>query len=146
MQVGVSGNIVARNGIGQFIRECEQAAEATVSEMVEKGAELSRDLAPVGHKVDMRTIPLKSSITSHMVSRTQGYWQSSARHTLPIELSASPHTITGNVKFYWEAAGRWWSPGDNDIHHPGNAAQPFLRPAYEAISAMSMTIARKHYP
>jgi hypothetical protein len=146
MDVAMSNRVVARNNLGRFIRECEQAAEATVRELVEDGAEMSRDLAPTGHKVDLRTIPLKQSITSKMVSRTSGYWQASARHALPIEFGAGPHEITGQVHFYWEYAGRWWKPGDNMIQHPGNAAQPYLRPAYEAMAARAMAVAQEKYP
>jgi hypothetical protein len=144
--IAVSNKVTARNGLGQFIRDCEQAAEYTVRDAIEEGAKLSRALAPSGTKPDPRTVPLKDSITSAMTSRTQGHWSSSARHALAIEKGASPHGIPGNVSFFWENQGRWWTPGSNVIQHPGNAAQPYLRPAYEVIMHRIMGIARRHYP
>lgn len=157
MDVAVSNRVVARNSIGRFIRECEMAAEATVKEMVNEGEKLSKSLAPVGHKADPRTVTLRAGMFSKMLGRTSGIWGNFARHALPIEKGAGPHVIRGNpgLGFFWEAAGRNWipaavfyhQPGLADlINHPGNAAQPFLRPAYEIIQGRAMAIARKHYP
>lgn len=153
--VAVSNRVIARNGIGQFIRECEMAAEGTIREAVNKGARLSRELAPTGHKDDSRTIPLKSSIFPEVLSRTSGRWVATARHALPIELGAAPHIITGNLAFYWEAAGRNWIPAaayygipglQDVVNHPGNAPQPYLRPAYSAVMSEIMEIASRNYP
>ncbi len=142
----VSNRVVSRNGLGRFISRCEEAAEATARQLVEDGADLSRDLAPVGHKPDHRTIPLAQSIESKMLSATSGVWRATARHALAIEHGSVPHEITGNVHFWWEREGRWWEPGENIIAHPGNAAQPYLRPAYEQIMRKAMTVARAKYP
>lgn len=150
--VAVSNRVVARNSIGRFISDCEQAAEDTAKDMVERGADLSRDLAPVGSKHDPRSIPIAASIRTHMISRTSGVWKATARHALAQELGARPHTMYGNpfFSFYWEAMGRMWKPGlfgDQDIiNHPGNAPQPYLRPAYEMVMAQAMEIARANYP
>lgn len=146
MEFAVSNRVIARNSIGQFIRDCEQAAEGTIREAVNDGADLSRNFAPEGAKMDPRTIPLKESIEAHVLSRTSGNWVATARHALPIELGAVPHPITGWVSFFWEREGRMWEPGPNEISHPGNAPQPYLRPAYEIIMARIMQIADKHYP
>lgn len=146
MEVAVSNRVIARNSIGQFASECSDAAERTVRESIEKGAELSRAMAPVGTKADPRTTKLKDSISSQMLSRTSGEWKATARHALPIELSAGPHDITGWVSFFWEKMGRDWSPGPNTIHHPGNAAQPYLRPAYQIVMGRIMAVARREYP
>lgn len=132
--------------MGRFIARCEEAATATVKDLIEDGADLSREMAPVGVKDDPRTIPLAQSIETRMLSSTAGVWMATARHALPIELGAARHDITGNVKFWWEREARWWKPGDNIIDHPGNAPQPYLRPAYEIIMARAMQVARKHYP
>jgi hypothetical protein len=146
MDFAVSNRVVSRNGLGQFIRECEQAAERTARDLVERGAELSRNFAPVGHKVDPRTIPLAQSIESRMISSTSGEWFATARHALPVEFGAGPHEITGQVHFWWENEGRWWEPGDNMINHPGNPAQPYLRPAYEIVMGMAIDVADENYP
>lgn len=144
--VEAHAHVVARNGIGQFVRDVEGAATSTVKDAIEEGADLSRTLAPVGKKPDGRTVKLKDSITTEMLSRTQGRWTSRARHTLAIEKGAAPHEITGDVSFFWEKHWRMWEPGENMIQHPGNAAQPFLKPAYDAVSRRLMSIARRHYP
>lgn len=138
--------MIARNGIGQFRAECELAAERTVEKAVERGARLSRDFAPSGKKNDPRTSRLKDSIEPRMLGRTQGEWVATARHALPIEKGAVDHDITGWVNFFWEREGRDWEPGANIIKHPGNKAQPYLRPAYKIVMAQIMAIARGEYP
>lgn len=144
--VKCSATVNARNGIGQFTRDCEGAATETVKDAIEEGAAMSRALAPKGHKPDPRTVKLTDSITTEMLSRTSGRWTSRARHTLAQEKGAAPHPISGDVSFFWEKHFRMWHPGDNEIQHPGNAAQPFLKPAYDAVSRRLMAIARRHYP
>jgi hypothetical protein len=89
---------------------------------------------------------LKDSISAEMLSRTSGQWKATARHALPQEFGAGPHEITGDVSFFWESEGRMWNPGDNMIHHPGNPAQPYLRPAYKIISGKLLSIMKRFYP
>jgi hypothetical protein len=157
MDVAVSNRVVARNGIGRFISECEAAGQRTVEKAVRKGTELSRRRAPVGHKPDSRTVTLKEGMFYKMTSRTSGYWGNTARHAMPVEFGAAPHDIPATVSFYWEKMGRMWMvpeeylrrtgfPGADPIHHPGNASQPYLRPAYKQIMGEIMQIARQEYP
>lgn len=144
--VAVSNRVIARNDIGQFRRACSDAAEKTVEEAIERGAKMSRQMAPSGTKRDPRTTKLKNSIEPHMLSRTQGEWRATARHALAIENGAVPHAITGWVNFFWAREGRDWVPGSNLINHPGNGAQPYLRPAYRIVMQQIMQIARSKYP
>lgn len=146
IRVATTSRVVTQNRLGQFARDCERAAGESVKDMIEEGAQLSRDFAPTGHKGDPRTGTLKASMFTRMLSRTQGIWGNTARHALPIETGAVPHEIPGNVLFFWEREGRMWVPGTNVINHPGNAAQPFLRPAFRIIKARSIDIMRRHYP
>lgn len=150
--VAVSNRVIARNSIGRFIRDCEQAAERTAEKLVETGAKLSREYAPVGSKPDPRSIPISQSIVSKMLSRTAGVWQALSAHALHQEFGTSPHTMYGNpyFSFFWEEEGRMWEPGlfrERDIiNHPGNPPQPFLRPAYEEVMGMATTVADAEYP
>jgi hypothetical protein len=150
-QYEARAHVASRNNIGQFTRHVKRAGEGTVEEMVEEGARLSRAFAPTGVKHDRRTLPLKQSIITKMHGRTNGSWGSVARHALPIELGARPHLIIGDpfVKFFWEAAGRMWVPGlfgePDIINHPGNDAQPFLRPALANVMKRWRTIAARYY-
>jgi hypothetical protein len=152
MDVGVSNRVVVRNNIGRFISECEAAGTRTVDQILDEGVQISRDLAPVGSKPDPRTVPLKDGFFVQKLTPTSGVWGNFARHALPIELGARPHTFTGNpfFYFYWEEARRMWVPGlygDVDIvNHPGNDAQPYLRPAYRTVMGRAMDIARRFYP
>ena len=150
MKVAVSNHVVLRNDMGRFRAACSEAASRVVDKAIIEGAELSRGFAPHGHKVDPRTMPLHQSIQPVKLSRTQGVWISEARHALAVEYGAAPHTITPDVNFYWEAAGRQWVPGEiypgQMIHHPGNEAQPFLRPAYEIIKHRMIELAKREYP
>jgi hypothetical protein len=152
MDVGVSNRVVVRNNIGRFISECQAAGVRTVDEILDEGVELSREYAPVGSKPDPRTVPLKDGFFVQKLSPTSGVWGNFARHALAIERGARPHVITGNptMQFYWEAERRMWVPGlfgpTDIINHPGNDAQPYLRPAYRTVMRKAMDIARRHYP
>lgn len=144
MDLAYSNRVIARDRFGRFRENIGRAATEAVRELLEEGLELSRSMAPEGHKSDRRTLPLKDSFFMVMESGTRGYWGNNARHALAIEYGARPHIIPGNpnLAFFWEAEGRNWipaeiyyhTPGLQDfVNHPGNAAQPYLRPAYEII-------------
>ena len=107
-ELAISGIVQGRNKFGEYITECEAAATRTVEKAVERGAELSRQFAPVGHKPDLRTIPLKDSITTVMFNAREGAWGSAARHALPQEKGAAEHDITGFLGFYWEEPGKFF--------------------------------------
>lgn len=156
MEIGVSNKVIARDNFGQFIAECKIAGNRTIEKAVDEGVQHSRHNAPVGSKPDPRTVPLRDSIRG-VAHGTSGYWYSFARHALPQELGAGPHTITGSpgLEFYWEAEGRRWipaavfygQPGLIDVvNHPGNAPQPFLRPAYEYVMVNIVRWAKRYYP
>jgi hypothetical protein len=140
----ISTTVIARNDFGRFVAEMEGRITRGIEDAIEQGAELSRGMAPVGEKPDYRTVPLKDSISTEMKSSTSGVWKSTARHAAPVEFGAGPHLITGQVRFWWDAEGRWWVPGQNFINHPGNRAQPFIRPAYEDIKNRFADIMRVH--
>lgn len=155
MGLAVSNRVIARNGIGRFIGECEGAATKTVTKAAKRGAKLSKAYAPVGHKHDKRTIPLTESIDWRLLSRTAAEWFASARHAMPQEFGAGPHPIEGNLRFFWEEQGRMFVPASEFygvpgmttiVNHPGNPAHPYLRPAYEDVMAQFMQIARSEYP
>jgi hypothetical protein len=152
MEVAVSNRVVARNGLGRFIADCEQAGHDTVEKLVDRGAKMSKRMAPEGTDHDPRSIPLKQSIFPRMIGRTAGVWEALARHAMFVEENTAPHVMFGDpvFRFYWENASRMWVPGlfgePDIINHPGTTAQPFLRPAYEAIMAQAMQVARSQYP
>jgi hypothetical protein len=150
--IATSNRVIARNGLGRFIADCEQAGHDTVEKLVDEGAKLSRRMAPEGTEHDYRSIPIKQSIFPRMLSRTSGVWSSLSRHAMFQEEGTQPHTMYGNpyFRFFWDNAGRMWVPGlfgsPDIINHPGNPPQPFLRPAYESIMARAMSVARAQYP
>jgi hypothetical protein len=150
--IAVSSRVVARNGIGRFIADCEQAATATVRDLITEGEGLSKGMAPVGSKPDPRGTPIIASFFSQMLSRTSGVWGNFSPWALHQEFGTGAHVIMGNpfLSFFWDNAGRMWVPGlygePDFVNHPGHGAQPFLRPAYKAISARAMAVARRHYP
>lgn len=146
MDVAFSNRVIARNNMGRFIADCEGAATRTVEKAITQGEALSKTMAPTGTKHDFRTVTLREGMFKEMLGRTSGRWGCAARHALAIELGAGPHPISGRVKFFWDNEGRWWTPGDNVINHPGNDAQPFLRPAYQEIARRLPSIAAEEYP
>jgi hypothetical protein len=146
MRIAVTKQVRLRNSTGRFRADCSRAAGRTIRKAIDDGAELSRGFAPRGHKHDTRTIPLADSIEATQTGRTSGHWEATARHALPQELGAAPHSIPGDVTFFWEEKGRFWEPGENEINHPGNAPQPYLKPAFDIIMARIMAIAKRYYP
>lgn len=144
--IAASNRVVSQNRFGRFIRAIEDGATDTVRDLIEEGANISRALAPVGSKVDRRTIPLAQSIETEMLSSTQGRWKATARHALAQEHGGRPHDIPGDVYFFWEREHRWWEPGDNVIQHPGNAPQPYLQPAFDQIRTRALEIMRRRMP
>jgi hypothetical protein len=150
--IAVSNRVVARNHFGMFIRDCEQAAAATVSDLIDEGMDISKDLAPRGSKADHRSTPIKESFFKEMRGRTAGVWGNFSRHALHQEYGTRAHLIMGNptMRFWWDNAGRMWIPGlygePDIIHHPGHSAQPFMRPAYKIVMRRAMAVARRHYP
>jgi hypothetical protein len=143
--IAVSAKVIARDEFGRFIEACRIGGTETMRDISEKGAQLSRELAPIGKKPDPRGPRIVDSITSYYTSTT-AHWQAATPWAIDQELGAGAHEIPGNVSFFWEREGRMWHPGDNTIHHPGNRPQPYLRPSYQAMMAQCLAIARTHYP
>lgn len=141
----VSNKVIARDNFGRFISEIEAGGEKMMEAMMEDGMKLSRALAPKGVKDDPRTPKLVDSIDGTYTATTAQWW-ADARHALAQEFGAVPHEITGWVNFFWEREGRDWEPGPNRIQHPGNAAQPYLRPAYESVMRRWASFARRYLP
>jgi hypothetical protein len=150
--MGVSPRVVVRDDFGRFISECLAASSRTVDQLLDEGIAISQGLAPVGHKVDRRSPPIHASFYKRKLSRTSGVWGNDARHALAQELGARPHPIVGSpyLLFYWERERRMWVPGlagtPDIINHPGNEAQPFLRPAYEIVMNNAIETARRNFP
>lgn len=150
MELATTSHVIARDSFGRFRRNIEQAAGETVRELVEEGMNISREMAPVGHKHDRRTTPLRDSMFMVMESSTKGYWGNFARHALAVEHGSRPHIIPGNpnLGFWWEKQGRMWIPAEtfygvpgmqDFVNHPGADAQPFLKPAYDVIRDRMMS-------
>jgi hypothetical protein len=146
-----SNTVVARNGLGQFIRDCEQAAGATVRDFVEEGASVAATMAP------RRSGQLASSIKPFMLTATSGVWGSNVKYAAAQEFGAGPHDISAHVKFFWDKAGRMWMypetyervtgfPGADPIHHPGNPATHFMKHSWEVMKPRFTALAKKHYP
>ncbi len=157
MSIAVSARVYARNSLGRFIAECDAAGTKTAQSLAEKGETAAKNFAPVGHKPDPRTIPLRESIGHAMIGAKTGVIYATARHALVTEFGGAPHVISGSpaLKFYWENAGRWWVPGSefygipglvDVVNHPGSPAQPYLRPAYRLIMGMAIETADRYYP
>lgn len=148
--IAVSNTVVYRDDMGKFLAAVNKGVTAAVRETVEDGAKMSRRLAPSGSKHDPRTIKLKDSIEWYMTGATSGVWVATARHALPIEYGARPHPIKGkpDLLFWWDKEGRYFTPSHrvDEVSHPGNAAQPYLRPAYEATMPKLLNALDKHIP
>lgn len=150
MDIAVSSEVIYRDRTGRFLSAVEAGVTAAVRDTIADGAKLSRRLAPSGSKPDPRTPKLKDSIDWYMTGSNSGVWVATARHALAIEYGAGPHPITGspNLQFWWEREGREFVPGKgvDRVNHPGNAPQPYLRPAYEVVKHRLLTALDRHIP
>lgn len=154
-QIAMSNHIVVRDNFGRFYRDIKNAGERSIDRALALGEQVAIDMAPEGHKVDRRPghTPIKSSMYTEKTSRTQGYVANFSLHAMPQEHGAGAHFIIAHgeeLNFFWERAGRWWIPGlrgtPDWVFHPGNASQPFLRPAYKAMTKALPGIMQAEYP
>jgi hypothetical protein len=115
------------------------AGEATSEgskKTAEKIADVARMLAPVYDGDNPTNTPgeLRESIS---VEAPEGDDEDgwlvtvSADHAKPIEYGAAPHIITSNGSYplTFKVDGKWVST--HVVNHPGNEAQPYLRPAMD---------------
>lgn len=155
---------------GTFSKRVEAAVEAAVVELVEEGADISRELAPEGNMSSPNTRPpgrLKRSIYTYRKSRFVGGWGSDEPHADAVEFGAGSHPIFGNPKLSFRATGgkdkrrtqskrtgRFLKQYDYTgkiisptyVNHPGNEAQPYLRPALEEIKARFVDTIKSYMP
>lgn len=125
-----------RDNFGAFIAACDAAATRSVQEAMVEGTRVARAMAPSGPaRQDYGRRPkLKANIWGHMISSRSARIVATPGHALPQEKSAGPHPIPN-------AFGRGIT-----VQHPGNAAQPYLRPALAAIARMLPPVMKRNYP
>lgn len=125
-----------RNNLGRFAKLIEHGSEGMARDMVETTADFAHEGAPVGPaRSDYgRREKLSGSIEGHMTSATAGVVKAHAGHAGPQELGAGPHEIPN-------AFG-----SGHPVMHPGNAPQPYLRPALERLRPLIPGMLRKWYP
>ncbi len=138
MSVGAS--IFARDSFGRFIAESDAAGTRVVDRLVIDGARYARSLAP------SKTGRLRATIQPIMFSSREGSWTVGTHYWEAQEEGASPHPITGQVRFYWTKMDRMWRPGSNTISHPGNPAVRFMEHSYDRVRGESSAVMRAAYP
>ena len=160
MEFTVKATANYRDEAGRFAKLADEATARAVREVIEEGANISRQLAPSGKKPDPRTIKLKNSITHRMLSSTKGEWSSTARHALFIEKGTAPHPIPAeHAYFFWERKKRMFYPynspgvwaelgnaGTKTISHPGNAPFTYMGTAYLVTRGRLLYVLRGHFP
>jgi hypothetical protein len=134
-----------RDSSGRFTAHVENAVREALLEAAERGAQRSRELAPSGPPQPWKhQEKLEDSIDVFDHGSSAG-WGSSAPHAGAIEFGAAPHGIDGDPLLGW-----FWGKRDGKmvkakhVEHPGNAAHPFLRPAFEEIKHELIDIIRRN--
>lgn len=141
----VRTHVQAKNSLGQFMSKLDAATRLAMLEAAAEGAEISRDLAPEGPPQPWkRQVKLKDSIWVDASYGSGAAWGSIAPHGKAIEKGASDHPIVGNpyLKFYASGIGRQITV--RSVNHPGNAPQPYLRPAAAIISKRMAEFIRRY--
>lgn len=132
----VSTQIQFRDNSGQFIALLNAAGAAAARELVETAADDAADLAPVGPAREDygRRGKLTENIEPVMTSAKVGVIVVRPLHGGAQEHGAGPHMIPN-------AFGR-----GAPVLHPGNPAQPFVRPAIIALKGKARAIIERFYP
>lgn len=117
-----------RDKIGRFAKLLDEAGTRSMEEMREFVEDAAKAAAPV------RSGYLRSMIRARMQGTRQIVLESLAGYAKPVEEGSMPHHIP-------DAFGR-----DDGVEHPGSGAQPYLRPAVQALDGAAEGILRKHYP
>jgi len=100
------------------------------------GAEAAKRLCPVSPEGSGSNPPghLRDSITARTGRDEQGVYAefgTDVDYSLPVELGSRPHVIRSHGDYpLRDRHGRVFG---REVHHPGNEAIPFLRPAIEFI-------------
>lgn len=124
------------DGLNKWIYKQREAGRELMDELAKLGGETAIELAPVGKKRDPRHghDPIKESITWDSTS-SSATWRVRTKHGLVVEYGGPESWSSGRVSFFWEEQNKWWSPGDNLIHHKPTIAQPYMRPALDYVMA-----------
>lgn len=122
-----TNRVYVRDFKGRFLQRYEEKKRRAIADTVKEGARLAVMFAP------KRTGALAASI-QYTVGTSGGTWSVGTGHGLVQELGGRAHPLPGNVTFFWKKADRFWTPGYNDISHPGNPAVHFMRRSYDAVA------------
>ncbi len=142
--IHVSPEIRYRDRSGQFLAECDGAAAEAVKATGEEGKSIAMAMAPVGSEPDERDIPIVAGLEFYMTGATSGVIVSKSGHSLPQEFGAGPHSIGAPGQYLHNPFNQFSARGP--VQHPGNPAQPFLRPAYNVIRRKMTEIMARFYP
>ncbi len=125
-----------RDRSGRFAKLLEAGDAGMARDMVETTARFAHEGAPVGPaRADYdRREKLSGSIEHRMTSATAGVVHARAGHAGPQELGAGPHLIPN-------AFG-----SGQPVMHPGNAPQPYLRPALTKLRPLIPGMLKRWYP
>lgn len=107
--MGSSVRIQARDNSGRFVRLLDGARDEATRRMTDRAVELARQNARPMRKSGR----LEAGIVADYRGGV-GYVRSTAPHAHPVEKGSLPHDIP-------HAFGQ-----DEQAHHPGNKAQPYL--------------------
>lgn len=129
-----------RDESGRFASLLDAAAAGTIAEIVKNAEGVAKGQAP------SRSGRLHNSIQGVVLSSHSGAVVAGTKYALYQEKGTFPHAMSGNVGFFWEREGRWWTPGPNTIIHPGNKGTHFMAYALKYMKARYAAIAEKHYP
>lgn len=132
----ISGQVTFRDNMGRFMGLCDAAARTSAEELARQMEKRAKRNAPSGPgRTDYGRRPkLRPSIHALVLGRAWWAVRADTGHAEAIEEGAGPHMIPN-------AFGR-----GIPVLHPGNAAQPYLLPAYEAARRSWQRILARNYP
>lgn len=120
----LTNSVTVRDHTGRFLDRYQEKKRRGLEELMKAGAKRARELAPFQTGRLASTIRYSTGTSGGSWSVGTGYWG-------PQEFGARPHSMRGDVTFYWQREARFWRSGDNIINHPGNPAVHFMRRSFE---------------
>lgn len=140
--IHVSNQVIARDDLGRFIADIENAAPRLIQASLDAGKDAAIAETPVN------TGRLAGSFFTRLVSRTVGYLGNPTPYARWQDEGGDAHEQRANVSFFWEEQGRMWEPGrpPQVIHHPGNPAHHFMRAGYNRACAFARANMDRYYP
>lgn len=145
-EVGITARVQWRDPLGRFEKAIQDGAEKAAFDAAKRGAELSREFAPVGTK---RRIIRAIKVVKGL--RGQARWVVVGTPELlkiaaAQETGAVPHTIRSHDGGPLANKEEGFFAKSGEVRHPGNPAVRFMERARKIVASELVVITKRRMP